>query len=289
MFCPEGYVSIAELWDQYREKRLRDFYVSAAEHYLSDDFLEAYVRGSPLDICEHVFLRSVSKCGLCLASPVGQVAKIHAPLEDGRASLLSVLSASGSSSEWTAHELDRDQTADGITLEARGFMPWDEDSQDEGKWSASYPPLRDADFEGWKKIVDHLPFHCLPLCFERPRYTLTKTLPPWSQGIRNKGDLMLLVENFGGWAICMTETSVESWQPYLKGKGVYLDQLQIKRRNSSPGRPGRQSAAVRDFRITFPKGRDIPWKTVPDRIEAVTGNLYSESTLRRAVRGRTED
>ncbi|MEP2890522.1 hypothetical protein [Tateyamaria sp.] len=60
MFCPEGYVSLAELWDQYREKRLRDFYDSASEHYANEDFTVAFVRGSPLDICEHVFLKTIS-------------------------------------------------------------------------------------------------------------------------------------------------------------------------------------------------------------------------------------
>lgn len=59
MFCPEGYVSLAELWDQYQEKRLRDFYDSASEHYAKEDFEVVFVRGSEVVLLFRTGLRLV--------------------------------------------------------------------------------------------------------------------------------------------------------------------------------------------------------------------------------------
>lgn len=289
MFCPEGYVSVAELWAQYRQKRLKDFYRTCSAHYAEPDFSGLFVRGSPLDICEHIFLKSASLCGLCLSAPDGRIMKIQISGIDSRASLCSVLSVQGSRWSWAAHEVEADAKANDSTLEMPGFHPWHGEPEDDELWSNTYP-IFDLNAAGvWRRVEKHLKFHCLPLCFERPTYTVVRSLPPWSRDIRIKGDLLQFVENFGGWAICMSVAAVEAWQTYLRGKGIYADQLQFELHDNSKGRPKLQTNARRDFELTFPGGRDVVWKSVPDRIKSLTGNSYSVSTIQRALRDTEED
>lgn len=288
MFCPEGFVSLAELWGRYRERRLHDFYVSSAEHYASEDFSAAFVRGSPLDICEHIFLKSTSQCGLHLCSPDGRSMKVYAPLVDGHASLCSVHSVVGSAWRWDEHQKEADDRND-QTAEARYFLPWHGHPSEDALWSEAFPAAPSENLKRWKKTAERLRFHCLPLCYERPRYTVVKELPPWSQNIKTKGEISLLVENFGGWSICMSDADAEDWQPYLDGQPVYADQMQSVRREQLSGRPRLQEAALKDFDLTFPNGANLPWKAIPHEIESKTGNRYSESTIRRALDSRDDD
>lgn len=289
MFCPEGYVTLAELWDQYRAKWLRDFYDSASENYANNNFAAAFVRGSPLDICEHVFLKSVSQVGVSLASPSGQVMSVHAPLDDGSISLLSVLAVNASATASIVNELDSENTIDLEVYAGSFYRPWPGEAHEEALWSETYPVLSSSNSKQWAKTASSLRFHCLPMCFERDRFVVTKSLPPWTRHRKSTADAELLAQNFGGWAILMARGDLNSWQPYLKGKGVYPDQVHIGSGPRGTGRPEKQSDALRDYQKAFPKGHDCVLKAVLQQIEMTTGNLYSESTMRRALKPAKRD
>lgn len=289
MFCPEGYVSLAELWATYREARLRDIYEHSARYYQSNDFIALFVRGSPLDICEYVFLTSVGRCGLHLASPEGALVRVFVPEDESRASLCSVRAAGPSVDCWMAMEIEAENDPAGMTRDAYKFQPWNGDAQDETPWTEAYPILPEGDDKAWLDAAKRLRFHCLPLCLERPVYTVMTELPPWSRDMRYLGDLPRLIENFGGWSVCMSEEAVDAWQPYLNGQGVHPDEQWFRRPTRKNGRPNKQELALRDFDRTFPEGLDQPWKNVPSAIKATTGNDYGESTIRRALRSRDED
>lgn len=289
MFCPEGYVSLAELWDQYRQKRLRDFYETASEHYASRDFHVAFVRGSPLDICEHVFLKSVSQIGVCLAAPDGQVMSVYSPLYDGSISLLSVLAVSASATASTMNELEPENAIDLGMYAGRFYRSWLGEAHEEALWRQTYPVLSSPNAKQWEKIESGLGFHGLPMCFERDRFVINNTLPPWTLCRQSIANVELLTQNFGGWAICMARENLNAWQPYLDGKGVYPDQVRFGSCARSMGRPDKQSDALQDYQNTFPEGHDCTLKAALRKIEMTTGNLYSESTIRRALKPATKE
>lgn len=136
MFCPPGYTTLAELWDRFQKERLQSFYISATRHYDQPDFTTAFVRGSPLDICEHVFLKSVADIGICLASMDGRIFKFYAPLEDGRPALFSEVPPGISTDhvvfakEETGNTMEIDKIAGGK------FSAWDGTYSEPELWGA---------------------------------------------------------------------------------------------------------------------------------------------------------
>ena len=199
MFCPVGFTSVAELWWKYREKRVEGFYISATRYFHSTDFHAIATRGSPLDICEHTFLRSISMFGLCLAAPDGRLIKIHAPLEDGYKSLFSVLDFS--TSAYNAAAVKLEEETDDLVLQIAGlaYTSWDGIKIEKSWWREHYP------LGAYKYELSSLRFHCLPICFERERYCVVEQLPPWAFRMGNANDLKVIVKHFGGWAICLPD------------------------------------------------------------------------------------
>lgn len=138
MFCPVGFRPAAALWIEFLEHRLEATYASTVMHYRKSDFLAALVRGSPLDICEHNFLKTLAAVGFHLASSSGEVMRVHTLLRDEHESLLSVLNPY--SSAWHAAAMD-------IEVESRGepalelpplFESWPHEPGENEKWAEAY-------------------------------------------------------------------------------------------------------------------------------------------------------
>ena len=279
MFCPLGYQSVAELWDIFRKKRLAMTYMSATRHYHAVEFDAGSVRGSPLDICEHTFLKSLSMMGLFLASPQGQVIKLHAPMSEGEKSLFSVLHYSASSYNAAAASIETGSKELVKQVAGPFYQSWEEEIIRPTWWRERYPlidALSKANFEEQLPIM----FHCLPFCFERWGYTVVRKLPPWAgiYGAANK--IEKIVENFGGWAICLSDPAVKEWQPFLDGKPAYPDAQSAVSLGDKSGRPSKLGAAYSFFeRMGFDKGT-LSWAQLRAKISRETGDSPSDKTLR---------
>lgn len=288
MYCPVGYTTIAELWDRFRKERLASYYVSATKHYHKPDFTLAFVRGSPLDICEHVFLKSVSRIGVCVASPAGRVLKLYSPLKDGRISLFSVMTPASSAMNALASENETGSTEIVDQIAGHRFQAWHGEHDEVELWRKSYP-IRDIGSLNRNSLhLETLRFHCLPVCFERQGYKVVDKAPTWAEHLAGQGPAFEIASRFKGWSICMSDEKLEDWRPYLEGKPVYKNDVEENAPENSVGRPSKQGQALIDWDMALPNGFDGGMKVALRKIKAATGNTYSESTMRRALRNRSE-
>lgn len=282
MFSPEGYISLARLWDSYRKERLANFYVRTAQTYANRELDPQSPRGSPLDICEHIFLKSITMCGLHIAAPDQRIMSLHTTLTDDHPSACSVLPVSTSAWRWAAHKLDV-EASDAEPYFSPQFVPWHGTDNDMEFWTEAYPEMSLKELASESNRLEKLRYHCLPLCFERPSFTIAKKRPPWSFDLKHSGDIDVILDSFAGWSLCMSLKNAASWQPYLKGRGVYPDEVSFSTSQNAVGRPQKQEEALQDYKRTFPDGHPGSLRSAVDVIWATTKNRYSVSTLSRAL------
>lgn len=89
MFCPVGFRSAAELWEEFLARRFESIYIETTQGYHRPDYQAFFTRGSPVDVCEHVFLKSLSTVGFHISSPTGDVLRLHVRMQDGKPNLFS--------------------------------------------------------------------------------------------------------------------------------------------------------------------------------------------------------
>ena len=87
MFCPVGYVTIAELWKEFVAKYELQLAALARKKYSESpaDLLQEF--GSPMDFCEDFFLQSLGEMTIFAADDKGMVLKLVSNLDGGRSQL----------------------------------------------------------------------------------------------------------------------------------------------------------------------------------------------------------
>lgn len=280
MFCPVGYRSAAELWPEFRTRLLEAVYLSALQTYDDRTILPTIVRGSPLDICEHLFLRSMAEIGVHLASPRGEVVRIHVdcfdhlpnlfsripPYRAGLATALAFLNSSDPDfeSKFTGDE----------------YKDWDMLDEAPDVWSKQY-----GDFEERKRLhtIENsfgLVFNSIPNFVLRPSFVIAETAPPWADDAKCN-TIRPILESFGGWAVCITSDEYETvWQKYLAGERGNLDHMTVSEDKKKTGRPGLDAAKAAFEAIGCEKG-NASWEQIARRLESATGQKPTAKTLRR--------
>lgn len=281
MFCPVGYRSVAELWKEFSKVRLETIYTSTVAGYNKPNFKASFTRGSPLDICEHVFLKSLCEVGLHLASPAGDVVRTNIQLEEGRASILST--EGPYSSMWReAHmRLEKTDNTDTASRLFHLFKSWCYEPTQGDKWSETYQAV--TSFEGeWQDARVKLIHHTLPIHFTRESYLVSDEMAPWSTKLRMAPAVAPILENFSGWALCLDEgTYQDPWQEYLYGRvALYPTQEQMEHIGGQlAGRPRMEEARAVFEAMGGDKGA-LTWSEVASRIESQTGVKPSHKSLR---------
>lgn len=285
MFAPVGYTPLSMLWDQFLEARLETVYRSAANHYASDQFFPTLVRGSPLDIAEHVFMGLMWKCSLHAASANGDIVKIHTRIEDGVPGLFTQIPPIKAAYDAIATELNCKDRKEIEAVASSTFEEWDYESSDIEPWRKAYPTIPDK-LKDFQSIQMHrLRFHTLPICFERGRFVVVNALPPWAAYLRNNRDQEVLVEHLGGKAICVPDEKLSGWADVLSGKTPILDS-EFSRESASDthvGRPTKIPKAIEAYKELFPDGHTCSWKEAVQIVNDNLGESISVQTLRRAV------
>ncbi len=280
MFCPVGYRSAAELWHEYQDRRLPEVYVSAAKAYTDHITTFSLLRGSPLDICEFLFLYSLSSVGFYLASPVGNIVRVFIVFEDERPSIFTVLTPHASAYNHAAAGLDKGFQASVKNLAGSRFAAWDHEVAKQGSWSNSYPLFTEAEFE--IRLTDGflIQHHTLPRYFIRPSYLIASHIAPWASDHANNAEIQPILEHYAGWSICIDEATYRGeWQEYLCGRAaIFADNATIER-SASPGRPRLESAYAAFASMRFDKGK-LSWAQVRAKIRRETGEEPSDKALR---------
>lgn len=282
MFCPVGYRSVAELWNEFLNVRLESIYTSTVAGYNKPNFKAAFTRGSPLDVCEHVFLKSLSEVGLHLASPTGEVVRTHIQLKEGGGSILSTEGPYDSMWREAYMRVEKTDKTDTASRLFHLFKPWCYEPTQGEKWSETYQTVTSFDGEEWRAARVKLFHHTLPIHFTRESYLVSDEMAPWSTKLRMAPTVAPILENFNGWALCLDEgTYQDRWQEYLFGRvALYPTQEQMEHIGGQvAGRPRMEEPRAVFEAMGGEKGA-LSWDQVASRIEAHTGFKPSHKSLR---------
>lgn len=283
MFAPVGYTPLSVLWDQFLEARIDAVYQSVSTYYASDGFDALRVRGSPLDITEHLFCELMWKCGLRASRPDGLVLNMHTRFQDGVVGLFSQISPYRSTHDAIITQMECGNRDEIDLVAGRYFQEWHGEHTEPREWTASYPELAEYPTRIKDDALAGLKFHTLPICFERERYVIVKKLPFWARFVENTRDVEWLVEGLGGSSLCVPNEKLKGWRDILDGSTPTLDvDLNRPVDENKVGRPAKVPKVVAVLGELYPNGWVGPWKQVIRNIEEAIGDSVGKSTVRRA-------
>ncbi|GHA61962.1 hypothetical protein GCM10008927_29300 [Amylibacter ulvae] len=278
MFCPVGYVTIAELWNEFSQKHRATLIQFILEQNQKEALAIAEEHGSPDDYCEDIFLASFKSFSAYVANTNGRVSKLLIDVDLGHSNIFTKMSALES---FFAASDPIDAGEDGYWLRRMGsnnfvaLDPHDREAWKNGVWEQRC--LNGDDFA----FASHA-YHTLPYVFERGRYIIPDTPPPWHGDAIDEHFLPKIVELFAGNSLCLLEKDANKWRKVTLNGSTFVQALMGEK--ISIGRTSKIPAAMADMKRVFPKGLpDISWKQMLSQIALETGNRYSESTLRRAI------
>jgi hypothetical protein len=281
MFSPAGYHPAAALWIEFLEHRLESSYVTTALHYRKTTFLAGVVRGSPLDICEHYFLKTLANVGFHLASPSGEVVKVHVLLRDEHAHLLSV--ADPYDSAWYAAQMmveeEENKSSDAQILPS-WFTSWPHEMEENNAWADTYELDRKFTLSLARSPYNDLRHHTFPLHFERHSYLISSTVPDFALASSLSQDVGPILVHFAGWSICLDDATYKGeWSEYLHGKKKLFPDKDGDDNAASIGRPRLQRAHAAFEAMSFDKG-ELSWAQLIAKIDKMTGERPSAKALR---------
>lgn len=285
MFAPVGYTPLSMLWDQFLDAKLESVYRSASTYYASERFDSAKIRGSPLDIAEHIFTGLMWKCWPHAASASGDILRIHSRYQDGVPGLFALISPYHSALEVARAEIEGYDGTELDIVAGEAFEAWDFEPDEGLRWRETYPTIPDSIDRLSGSNFERLRFHTLPVCFERSRFVIVRELPHWGRFFQHGRDQEVLVEHLGGRALCVPDNALKGWTEILSGQTPILeDELSMNDAHvSRPGRPPKVPKVIEAYERLFPDGHLGSLKEAIARIEVEISESVSEPTIRRAI------
>ena len=278
MFCPVGFVTIAELWKEFCSKYALRLSVLARKEYSNSaaGFLDEF--GSPMDFCEDKFLHTLDDMAIFAADEKGGVFRLENNLDGGRSQLFRKMSVLEST--LTARD-PQEAGIDSYWLIKMGsgtFAPWPDTMGPSETWSRAYPVLSDQ-----VKRMGQEPFHTLPIAFERSRFTIPDAAPPWAMDLIDEHYLPKVMGAFGGSALCLNLDQATRWRAKHISNSSFLRDLEPSSGAAGVGRPGKQDSARACYRQLFPNGHQGTLKAACQEIERTFGLVVAPKTLGRAI------
>lgn len=280
MFCPVGFRSAAELWDEFLTRRFESIYNETTQGYHRPDYQAFFTRGSPIDVCEHVFLKSLSNVGVHISSPTGDVLKLHVRMQDAKPNLFSSARIYESALWAAGVKIEGEHKPSYDLLENANFKEWHAEASEHSKLSESYPLATDVDELTKRNLGWGTPHHSLLHHIQRETFTIFEATPLWAGKTASSAHVKPLLNNYAGWAICLDEvTYADTWPDYLAGRVSFYPSDDTDGSASQLGRPRMAAAHAAFAAIDFDKG-DLTWLQLADRIERETGERPSPKAFR---------
>ncbi|MCY4333044.1 MAG: hypothetical protein OXC60_00005 [Litoreibacter sp.] len=160
MCSPIGYTSFATLWKRFTREHFAKIYSLAAKDYAGPNAERSYKIGSPADISEHIFLKSLCDQPVVLASNSAGISKVEIELDRQVNSIYTVNTPF--ESVLTVSELRKGGVEQDV-LHRFGsirFAPFEHEYNDQAAWAKNYPEV-----DGERQIdlnIEQTPFHTLP-------------------------------------------------------------------------------------------------------------------------------
>jgi len=277
MFCPTGYVTLAELWKEFFARHRVPLTRRALAQFGQSDFQLGERFGSPDDYCEDVFLSTLTNLRIFAAAANGRVTQLDTAPDGARSKLFAKMSPFES---FLAACNPAEAGVDGFWLRRIGgdhFQEWDVTTQTLDNWKVQFGG---SDGQVSKRAY----FHSLPFAFERGRYVIPDDAPPWICDVIDEHYLPRMIAAFRGNALCIEDKTASKWRAQV----LNAHALPPLGNQTSPeplgmGRPSKVDAISRAYHLHFPDGHTMTLKEVSRVLEKETGMSFSVKTLRRAI------
>ena len=278
MFAPVGYVTLAKLWREFQREHggvlcdaARALYgVKSGVRYL--DF------GSPADFVEDAFIKSFDTFTFSLCSPSALILTAQPKDPNNSFRLLDRLNVIESTIAIT-DKSEKDRNLQRLkSLGSYRFEPWLDELGKASTWASEYCEGRHA-----TTPPGDLPYHTLPLTFERHRFLVSDPLPPWSEDALDMLFVRRILPEGQGCAVCLDVEQESDWRATTLRRSWSRKIIDADGTASKTGRPEKKAAALRYYRRLYPQGHDGTWKQVVRSIEEEFRFVVSVKTLRRAI------
>lgn len=280
MFSPVGYTSLASLWGKFSTKHYVAVYSKAAKYYAGENAALSHQVGTPADICEHLFWNSIFDHAVVVATGDGTVANVTLDLDRQFQSVhhnatvfesMRIASdplEAGNDAEW---------------LEKFGsvrFVAWKHEHDDAKAWSREFPILSAQELGSLK--FEAAPFCTLPFAYERSRFTVPHSLPPWACDAWAKDYIACFVDNFPGWSFCLNDKDLANW---CKSADRIVADYVNDGADANAGRPRIVEDVAEQIQSLFPDRNSRPsLKKVNQAVIEKLGREVSLSTVKRAIK-----
>lgn len=291
MFAKEGYTPLATLWGEFERAYLEWCNIQACAHFESYGFTIYNVFGSPRDLCENLFLRTMEKHELALLTSTGEIIRSPATLPDTNASMFTKATVfesmaivndpdeAGMENEWV------------LQMGSNAFDYWPHMEADYASWSDRYCASEATN--GCADTQGRMPFHTLPYCFERATYIIPKKLPPWTIDMIDTSFARNLSGAVLGSSICLDDCVAGKWRRKLNE--AYLLELFFRMMNGAlepdvaeaepkSGRPNKVSKIAKAYVELGLIDSDLSWKAKHTKLMDHLGMEFSKTTLKSAAK-----
>lgn len=291
MFAPKGYTPLATLWSDFERQYIGWSHHRACAHFQAHGFDTYTLFGSPLDLCEDLFLTALSDVALTLFTPSSDIITTPSTLPNSNASIFTKTTVyesmaivadpdeAGLENEWL------------VQMGSTRFGFWPHMEANYATWDLEYCSGARAKAEGDGR--DELQFYTLPYCFERGTYTVPRELPPWTVDMIDGSFARNLSGSLLGSSICLGDKVANNWR-----RRVTEDQLELlfmrfmgKRDANTAaeltpkvGRPNKRIAAAQAYVDLGLIDSQAPWKEKRILVEDHLKSSIGLTTLKNAAR-----
>lgn len=287
MLAPPGYTPLAALWTEFEQKCAQDISAHACGLYQTEEFLgTAYYPndqefGSPQDFVEEIFIQSLRATTVSLHSATGEIVTLNPNAADRSSDVFLRLSVFESTIE-AENEAAKIDGPDWLRRMGSGaFVAWPDKCGRPQLWGETYPPLDVREVNEQRR----LPFHTLPMWFERHRFVVPSALPPWTHNAIDEAFAMSTLPSLLSWSMCLDDSQAKRWRiANLRNRGYRAAMGAPAIDPPALGRPSKQDAARQAYWQLYPEGQHASWKHAVEAIDQAYGLRVSIKTLIRALK-----
>ncbi|MEV8468645.1 hypothetical protein AB0T83_17910 [Fluviibacterium sp. DFM31] len=283
MISPPGYTSLAELWREFCETHFVTVYQMACAQYADDTFNASYCSGSPLDLCEQLFLGTFEDGRISLASGAEHVVDLTPKLDNRRIRFFTTASPFESSNIANTSEEVGPDGEHLMRIGSSQFQAWPHRHGTAEPWRQAYKRPGPDEIGSLRR--EDVPYHTLPYTFERQRFVIPRTMPGWAEHTFHRYDLDVVFSDHTGSTICLNDGALPKWYAKnIRGRKFLDDFLGTADSTASTGRPQKQEAIWKTFTALYPEGRTGSWKEVTAAVRTASGLDCSQKTVQRAIK-----
>ncbi|MGR3513500.1 MAG: hypothetical protein ACU0GG_12130 [Paracoccaceae bacterium] len=214
--------------------------------------------GSPKDLLEETFIKSLGELKLTVCAPDGTTMHLPASVADGSSTIfqrLSVMESTIACEELADLGLNDDWLS---RMGSSKFSAWPYQLCAAREWSDAFP---EPEFEyDLRRPWARCRFHRLPMWFERHRFVVPTSAPIWTHDAIDSAFAGSTVPKLFGWSICLENRRASKWKSrnirsHQYRKYLGQDQSEIE----FIGRPSKQEHVLECLKRLYPDGG--LWKT----------------------------